>query len=44
VKNFAEQISIKFRGFYVIKMKLVQTVLYGQARHISMEIRLSADI
>jgi len=27
VKNFVEQISIKFEGFYLIKMNLVQTVL-----------------
>jgi len=27
MKNFVEQISIKFIGFYVIKMNLVQSVL-----------------
>jgi len=27
MKNFVEQISKKFRGFYLIKMNLVQTVL-----------------
>jgi len=27
MKNFVEQISIKFGGFYIIKMNLVQTVL-----------------
>jgi len=27
IKSFVEQISIKFRGFYLIKMNLVQTVL-----------------
>jgi len=27
MKNFAEQISIKFEGIYLIKMNLVQTVL-----------------
>jgi len=27
MKNFVEQISIKFGGFYVIKMYLVQTVI-----------------
>jgi len=26
-KHFVEQISIKFRGFYLIKMNLIQTVL-----------------
>jgi len=27
MKNFVEQISIKFGGFYLIKMNLVETVL-----------------
>jgi len=27
MKTFVEQISIKFGGFYIIKMNLVQTVL-----------------
>jgi len=27
MKNFIKQIPIKFGGFYVIKMNLVQTVL-----------------
>jgi len=27
MKNFVEQISIKFGGFYLIKMNLVQTAL-----------------
>jgi len=27
MKNFVEQISIKYRGFYLIKMNLVQTML-----------------
>jgi len=27
MKNFVEQISIKFGSFYLIKMNLVQTVL-----------------
>jgi len=27
MKNFVQQISINFNGFYVIKMNLVQTVL-----------------
>jgi len=27
MKNLVEQIPIKFKGFYVIKMNLVQTVL-----------------
>jgi len=40
MKNFVGQISIKFGGFYLNKMTLVQTVL----PKISVEIRLSADI
>jgi len=28
MENFVEQISIKFGDFYLIKMNLVQTVLY----------------
>jgi len=31
MKQFVEQISIKFGGFYLIKMKLVQTVLQKKA-------------
>jgi len=27
MKNFVEKISIKFAGFYLIKMNLMQTVL-----------------
>jgi len=27
MKNFVEQISVTFGGFYLIKMNLVQTVL-----------------
>jgi len=45
MKNFVKQISIKFRGFYFIKMNLVQNVLYRQAQqNISVEVRISSDI
>jgi len=27
MKNFVEQVSIKFGGFYLLKLNLVQTVL-----------------
>jgi len=43
MKNFVEQIPIKFRSFNVIKMNLVQIVLSTNTK-ILVEIRISADI
>jgi len=50
MKNFVEQISIKFEGFtfYLIKINLVQTVSLDKhtkkSVKISVKIRMSADI
>jgi len=48
MKNFVEQISIKFRDLYLIKMNLVQLCLIDKhtkiSAKISVEIRISADI
>jgi len=41
MKNFVEQIPIKFGGFCVIKMNLVQTV---QWQVIKISMKISADI
>jgi len=42
MKNFIKQIPIKFIGFYIIKMNLVQTAVDKHTK-ISMEISISAD-
>jgi len=53
MKNFVEQISIKFGGLYLIKMNLVETILKtilvqncAEDKHtkISIKIRISAEI
>jgi len=48
MKNFVEQISIKFGVFYLIKMNLVQNYVVDKhtkiSVKISMEICISADI
>jgi len=47
MKNFVEQIPIKFEGFFVIKRNLVQNAIDKYTKisvKLSMEIRILADI
>jgi len=43
MKNFVEQISIKFGGFYLNKMNLIQTAVDKHTK-ISVKVCISADI